>query len=176
MKSNVKLYLSTMVILAVITLGLTSCGSANVSTMLSNEDSNNRVAVATVHVAAIGLSEILKNATDENLRLETIRLFVEPIRFFDDQSGYFYVYYYNCICIANGGDKNLAGKDLSNHQDMKGKFVIRELSTIARNGGGFMDGYWPHPGTKQEQRKIGYVEPIPGTDYFIGTGYYSDTK
>ena len=84
--------------------------------------------------------------------------------------------YYNCICVANGGDKTLVGKDLSDYQDMTGKFVIRELSTIARGGGGFMDGYWPHPETKKEQRKIGYVEPILGTDYFIGTGYYPDTK
>lgn len=176
MKSNVKLCLAIVIILAIFIMGLSSCGNTSVSTTLSNEESNNRIAKATVHIAAVGLGEMLKNVTDENHRLELIRRFVEPIRFFEDQSGYFFVYYYNCICIANGGDRTLAGKDLSNYQDLKGKFVIRELSAIAKNRGGFMDGYWPHPETKKEQRKIGYVEPIPGTDYFIGTGYYPDTK
>jgi signal transduction histidine kinase len=48
--------------------------------------------------------------------------------------------------------------------------VIQELSKTAKNGGGYVTFYWPHPQTRIEQRKIGYVEPIPGTDYFIGRG------
>jgi len=43
---------------------------------------------------------------------------------------------------------------------LKGKYVIKELSNIAKNGGGFMDGYWPYPQTKQETKKFGYVEPV----------------
>jgi signal transduction histidine kinase len=132
--------------------------------------------VSTVHVAAVGLGELLKDTTDESRRVEMVGDFVDPIRFFDDKSGYFYVYYYNCVNVAHAVDKSLPGKDLTDYKDTKGKFVIRELSATARNGGGFVTFYWPHPVTKEEQRKSGYVEPIPGTDYFIGTGYYPDTR
>ena len=174
MRLKVIIPLIIILLISVITPGLVSCGQE--SPDFSNEESNKRVAVATVHVAATGLGELLKNVSVEDRRLELIRNFVDPIRFFDDQSGYFFVYYYNCVSIANGGDPSLAGKDLSGYQDAKGKYSIRDLSAIAQNGGGFMDGYWPHPVTRTIERKIGYVEPIPGTDYFIGTGYYADTK
>jgi signal transduction histidine kinase len=178
MKFNLKLILLILAVftsLSVLTLGTFSCGRASTS-MMSIEESNNRVAVATVHVAAVGLGEMLKGVIDENQRVEIVRKFIDPIRFFGDKSGYFYVYYYNCINLAHAVDKTLPGKDLSDYQDMKGKYVIRELSAEARKGGGFVTYYWPHPETKEEQRKIGYVEPIPGTDYFIGTGYYPDTR
>ena len=168
-----KLLLVILTILLV-TVGLVSCGEAG--TALSNEESNNRVAMAAVHVAAVGLGEMLKGIADENQRIDVVQKFIDPIRFFDDKTGYFYVYYYNCVNLAHAIDKTLPAKDLTDYKDMKGKFVIQELSAAAENGGGFVTYYWPHPETKEEQKKIGYVEPIPGTGYLIGTGYYPDTK
>ena len=64
------------------------------------------------------------------------------------------------------------GKDLSNYQDSRGKYVIRELSAAAMKGGGFVEYYWIKPGSTGEFRKLGYVEPIPNTTYFIGSGVY----
>lgn len=155
--------------------GLSGCSSAT-NNSFSQEESSQRLAATATHVAAVGLGEILVGVTDENQRIKTIQNFIDPIRFFDDRSGYFYVYYYNCINVAHAIDKTLVGKDLTDYRDMKGLFVIRELSAKAKSGGGYVTFYWPHPQTKAEQKKYGYVEPIPGTDYFIGTGYYPDTK
>ncbi len=166
-----------LVLLAAVSLFMTaavSCGQAGAA--VSQEESNGRVAAATVHVAAVGLGEMLKDVLAEDQRVELVRRFIDPIRFFDDQSGYFYVYYYNCTNVAHAVDKTLPGADLTDYRDMKGKLVIQELSAEAKKGGGFVEFYWPHPQTGEEQRKIGYVEPIPGTDYFIGTGYYPGTK
>jgi signal transduction histidine kinase len=174
MKLRFNLSSSLITIIIVFTLFSTSCSTQ--ANSLSNEESNNRIAQATVHVTAVGLGEMLKGITDETQRVELVRKFIDPIRFFDDQSGYFYVYYYNCVNLAHAIDKTLLGKDLTEYKDMKGKFVIQELSSASKNGGGFVVFYWPHPRTKVEQKKIGYVEPIPGTDYFIGTGYYPDTR
>jgi signal transduction histidine kinase len=173
-KSNTRLILALSAVLAILALGLVSCGKRDIT--WSNEESNNRVATASTHVAAAGLGEMLKGVTDESQRVELVRKFIDPIRFFDDKSGYFYVYYYNCVNLAHAIDKTLPGKDLTEYKDMKGKLVIQALSAEAKKGGGFVTFYWPHPQTKIEQRKIGYVEPIPGTDYFIGTGYYPETK
>lgn len=171
--SKVILFLFIAVI-ACLPLGILSCGDGGKA--ISIEESNNRIAKATIHVAAVGLGEILQDIPDENQRIETIRAFIDPIRFFNDASGYFYVYDYNCVNIAHAIDKTLPGKDLTDYTDMKGTYVIRELSAAAQNGGGYVTFYWPHPQTKEEQKKMGYVEPIPGTDYFIGTGYYPDTQ
>ncbi|MFA7711690.1 MAG: cache domain-containing protein, partial [Candidatus Neomarinimicrobiota bacterium] len=50
----------------------------------------------------------------------------------------------------------------------------RELSAAAATGGGFVEFYWVKPGATGEKRKLGYVEPIKNTDYFIGTGVYME--
>lgn len=130
-----------------------------------------------VHSAATGLSEVLLNKNiNEKERIHIIRSFADNIRFYPDKTGYFYVYDYNCINIAHAAQKELEGKNLYNYQDTKQKFVIRELSALAKKGGGFLEFYWKKPGEKEEKRKIGYVEPIPGTNYFIGSGIYSPAK
>jgi methyl-accepting chemotaxis protein len=139
---------------AVLPLVTVSCGDKD-NTAISLEDSNSRVVKAAVHVAAAGLGAMLKDITGENQRIEAVRTFIDPIRFFNDGSGYFYVYYYNCVNVAHAIDKTLPGKDLTDYQDMKGMYVIRELSRMAKNGGGYVTFYWPHPQTKEEQRKIG---------------------
>ncbi len=175
MKHSLKVSIITLItIIMVFTLGSISCTTQD--DPLTNEESNNRVAQAAVHVTAVGLAEILKDIAEESQRVDLIRKYIDPVRFFDDQSGYFYVYYYNCINLAHAIDKTLPGKDLTEYKDMKGKLVIQELSAASKKGGGFVDFYWPHPETRVEQKKIGYVEPVPGTDYFIGTGYYPDTR
>jgi len=166
----------TLTCLAVICFTWLLTGAAACSNGVSLEERNDRIASSTVHTAAVGLGEVLKNISDESQRVDLIRRFIDPVRFFDDESGYFYVYYYNCMNLAHAIDKTLPGRDLTGYQDSKGMYVIQELSKKAKAGGGFITFYWPHPETKEEQRKSGYVEPIPGTDYFIGTGYYPNTK
>ena len=167
---RLSLLVAAALIIVTATLG---CCAGTTGTASTGEENKSREAVAAVHVAAVGLGEIL-DGMDETRQIETIREFIDPIRFFDDGTGYFYVYDFDCINIAHAVDKTLPGQNLSDYQDMRGLFVIRELSAAAQNGSGFVTYYWPHPQTKVEQRKVGYVETIPGTDYFIGTGYYPD--
>jgi len=130
------------------------------------------IAKTVVHATAFGLGEILKDVKTEENRIALIRAFISPIRFYPDKSGYFYGYDFKCVNIAHATQKDLQGKNLYDHKDVKGKYVIRELSAAAKKGGGFVEFYWVKPGTKGEKKKLGYVEPIPGTDYFIGTGVY----
>jgi signal transduction histidine kinase len=129
-------------------------------------------AKAVVHATALGLGEVLKDVKTEKERVDMIRSFIKPIRFYADQSGYFYVYDFSCLNIAHAIQNDLPGKNLYDHKDVKGKFVIRELSAAAKKGGGYVEFYWVKPGSKDEFKKTGYVEPILGTNYFIGTGVY----
>lgn len=129
-------------------------------------------AKAVVHSSAVGIGEVLKTIPDSAGKVGIIRIYIDSIRFYDDHSGYFYVYNYQCVNIAHATQKNLQGQDLYNYQDCKGKYVIRELSAAAAQGGGFVEFYWIKPGSTGEKLKIGYVEPIPGTNFFIGSGVY----
>ncbi|MBN1473914.1 MAG: cache domain-containing protein, partial [Syntrophaceae bacterium] len=111
-------------------------------------DCNKEAAVSAVHTAAVGLGEILKDVRRESWRVDIIRSFIAPIRFYKDKSGYFYVYNYKCLNIAHATQKNLEGQNLYNYRDTKGKFVIRELSAMAKKRGGFVEYYWVKPGHK----------------------------
>jgi signal transduction histidine kinase len=133
---------------------------------------SSEIAVTMTQNIASGLGSLLKNIEDPKKRVDTIRSFIDPIRFYSDQSGYFYVYDYRYVNIAHATQKELQGKNLGNYKDNKGNFVIQELAAVAKKGGGFVEYYWVKPGEKGEKKKIGYVVPIPNTDYFIGTGVY----
>ncbi len=146
-------------------------GGAKVKAAVHTE-ANKEIARTMVHAVAVGLGGALANLKNENERIELIRAFVAPIRFYADKSGYFYVYDSKCLNIAHAIQKELQGKNLYNYQDVKGSYVIRDLHAAAQKGGGFVNFYWVKPGARKESAKLGYVEPIPGTDYFIGTGVY----
>jgi len=149
--------------------------SCNKNDDLSNDEIlawNKQVAVAYVHSYAVSIGEAVLDMKDDNTKINYIRRAIDPISFYSDSSGYFYVYDYDCISIAHARQKDLQGKNLYDYTDTHGKFVIRELSAMAKKGGGYVEFYWIKPGDTGEKKKLGYVEPIPNTRYFIGSGVY----
>lgn len=68
---------------------------------------------------------------------------------------------------------HLVGKDLSGMKDIKGKLFFIEFCNIAKNGGsGWVDYYWPKPGSKTPVLKSSYIEGVPGGDTYFGCGVY----
>ncbi len=135
-------------------------------------DTYKQIMVAVVHASAMGLSEVLNNYKSEAERTDFIRTYVNKIRFFPDQTGYFFVYNFDAVNIALPNPNKWQGKNLYDQKDSHGKYVVREVSAAAKKGGGFVEYYWAKPGSTGEHKKLGYAEPIPGTNYFIGTGVY----
>jgi len=148
--------------------GISSCEKDDSDTL----EWNKRIAEAYVHSYAVSIGEAVTEMDDDSTRIAYIRRAINPIRFYPDSSGYFYVYDFACVNIAHARQKDLEGKDLTDYFDSQGKYVIRELSAMAQSGGGYVEFYWIKPGESGEKKKLGYVEPIPNTDYFIGTGVY----
>jgi signal transduction histidine kinase len=129
---------------------------------------------AAVHVAASSLAGVAVK-TDGTYDVETIRKFVNSVRFLDDQTGYFYVYdSTNNFCIAHAILKDFEGKDKTDYTDSRGMKVIQELSKIAVDTpiGGYLNFYWMNPKTTKEEKKLGYIEMIPGTKLYVGSGIY----
>jgi signal transduction histidine kinase len=133
---------------------------------------NKKIAVAYVHSYAVSIGAAVTEIRDDSTRIAYIRRAIDPISFYPDSSGYFFVYTFDYVNIAHARQKNLQGQNLINYTDSRGKFVVRELSALAQAGGGYLEYYWIKPGETGEKKKLGYVEPIPNTDYFIGTGVY----
>lgn len=158
--------------LIILTSWLLFMSTVSLSAAMDDVERNKDIAQTIINSTATGLGAVLKDIKTEKDRLQLIRSFIDPIRFYPDKSGYFYVYDYDCVNIAHATQKDLVGKNLQDYKDCKGKFVIRELSEAAKKDGGFVEYFWVKPGLEGEHRKIGYVEPIPNTKYFIGTGVY----
>ena len=84
---------------------------------------------------------------------------------------YFYVYDFNCICLAHGAKPGLVGKDLSEMVDIKQTKLIQALRDAAKQGKGWVAFYWQNPTTSKIEKKLGYVEKYDET-FFIGSGTY----
>ncbi|MCM0754694.1 methyl-accepting chemotaxis protein [Desulfovibrio aminophilus] len=130
-----------------------------------------KIQVATRSMA-LSLGQELAGVAGDEARVEFIRRAVDPIRFEDDKSGYYFVYR-GTVNVALPPKKEVQGKDMAESKDKNGVFFVRELARQAAAGGGFVQYIFPKPG-KGDQPKLGYAEMIPGTDLWIGTGIYID--
>jgi signal transduction histidine kinase len=139
-------------------------------------DYEKRIAFAVVHSSAIGLCAVLSQFKSEIDRVNFIKTYASPIRFYNDESGYFFVFTLDGLNIVHANPKELEGQNMFDVRDSKGDYFIRKMCAVAKRGGGFIEYFWAKPGSESgdPKRKLGYVEPIPGTNYFIGAGVYME--
>lgn len=130
-----------------------------------------KLRVAT-HSTALALGELLEGLDSEEQKMEAIRKAVDPVRFEDDKSGYYFVYR-DTTNVALPTKKELQGEDLGDTADKNGVYYVKELKEKAHEGGGFVRYVFPKPGAG-ETPKLAYAEMIPGTKCWIGTGVYLD--
>ena len=128
---------------------------------------------STTEIEATLIGEAIQDVQDVESKIEIITAMTENVRFFDDKSGYFFVYDLSGTNVCLPTKKELVGKNLYDAKDTKGNFFIRDLIKAAKSGDGFVEYYFDKPG-KGVQPKLSYVKMIPGTEFFIGTGVYID--
>jgi len=119
------------------------------------------------------LSHALKNKNSSQEIISHIIEQTDPIRFFDDKSGYFFAYNLSGIRVNVPINKKDNGKNLLELKDPKGFPFVAEFIKTAKNGGGFVTYSFEKEG-QGLQPKLSYVKLIPGTDILIGTGMYID--
>ncbi len=129
--------------------------------------------VATMtRVVAQGLADVLGTLPDEPARVAALRAFVRNVRFLQDQSGYFWVYRGH-VCVSNPAFPELEGRDQGDLTDAAGAHIMRDMAELAAAGGGFYSYRWKKPAQDGPAlAKLASVAPLPGTEYWIGTGVY----
>jgi methyl-accepting chemotaxis protein len=138
--------------------------------MLEGQKEKLKVAV---HSMAVSLAENVKSLPpDKAMWAESFRTQLKSIRFEADESGYFFVYEGTTV-VTVPIKPELTGKDLREAKDKNGIAFVQVLSEAAKKGGGFVTYIFDKPG-KGLVPKLAYAEPIPGTNYWIGTGVYLD--
>lgn len=88
--------------------------------------------------------------------------------------GYFFVFDFAGTNLLYPRQPQLQGRNLLELRDRQGGYPIRKLLDQARAGGGYVEYEWARPSTGQMEPKLGYVEPIAGWEWMIGTGTYVD--
>ena len=126
-----------------------------------------------VEVEAGVIGRRLQGLTTRAEQIAAIIAETDPIRMFDDRSGYLFTYDVRGVRINQPTDKSRNGQDFIDMTDVNGVRLIEELIKAAKAGGGFVAYHYEKPG-KGVQPKISYATMIPGTDIMIGTGVYCD--
>ena len=126
-----------------------------------------------VDTAAATLGMRLQGLKTREEQIAAIIAETDPIRFFEDKSGYFFTYETNGVRINVPINKSQNGQNLIAQVDKKGNRFIEDLCIAAQKGGGFCEYYFEKEG-KGIQPKLAYSAMIPGTSFMIGTGVYID--
>jgi len=90
------------------------------------------------------------------------------------KTGYFWVNDSNHVVLAHGAKDSLVGKDMTDLQDKKGKYLYQEIvkTANASENGGLVKYFWSIPGKTGDFEKFSYVQRFEPWDMIIGTGAY----
>lgn len=118
-----------------------------------------------------------KTITDSTNRAKFSQAFVDAARFYDDESGYFFIETLPLAWAVAHINHDIIGTSRINIQDENGKYFIQQMvETVTYSGFGFIEYYKKNPSTGISERKLSFVTSIPSANWFIGAGFYGDPE
>lgn len=118
-------------------------------------------------------SEKAKGSSDETIK-EVILAQLDELRFFNDKSGYIFIYENDGTNVLLPTNKSLQGKSLIGLKDSNGVFFVKELIAMAQKGGGLVKYFFPKIKDGQPFLKFAYSVPFEPYKWTLGTGIYVD--
>lgn len=113
-----------------------------------------------------------QNKSDEAIK-EAIFHKLRDMRFFDDDSGYVFIFDYDGVGSMHA-NRSLEGKNLFGLKDSNNVPFIEELVKAAKSGGGFVTYHFPKVKDGKPFPKLSYALPFSPYNWMIGTGVYID--
>jgi two-component system, NarL family, sensor kinase len=125
-----------------------------------------------VNLARSAVQHLVRDGMPDARAQEQALAILQRLEFGHD--GYFFVFDFDGTNLAYPRQRQLEGRNLMALQDRDGGYPVRKLVDQARAGGGYVEYEWARPSTGQLETKLGYVEPIAGWQWVLGTGTYVD--
>ncbi|MDC0336514.1 cache domain-containing protein, partial [Pseudodesulfovibrio sp.] len=127
------------------------------------------------HVLATHLYDQYKDTRSLNEIEIMVRETLRPLRF-NDGRGYYFATRLDGMEMLFADRPELEGKNFLDMQDTQGKWVIKDMITIAQDKG---EGFYTYTWTKPRHKgrtfpKIAFIKYFAPFDWFIGTGEYID--
>jgi len=111
--------------------------------------------------------------SDEAIKKELFKL-ANDVVFFQDKSGYIFIYDYEGVVLMHPKKPNLVGKNLWDLEDSNGLKMIQKLIENAKKGGDFLNFGWVKTKDKPPVDKIGYSTAFEPYSWMMGSGIYTD--
>lgn len=115
-----------------------------------------------------------KGTSDAKIKEAILDKF-EDLRFFNDKSGYVFVYQYDGTNVLFPTNNSLKGENLIDQKDSKGVFFLKELIDVAKKGGGVVKYEFPKEKDGKSFLKFSYAVPFAPYNWMLGTGVYVDS-
>ena len=115
-----------------------------------------------------------KNGSSDDEIKQALKDSIKNVRFFEDNSGYVFIYSYDGTCIALPTKPSLEGKNLNHLKDTNGVYIVQELIKAAQKGGAIVKYLWPKGSEKEPQPKFAYGIDFKPYQWTLGTGVYVD--
>jgi two-component system, NarL family, sensor kinase len=125
-----------------------------------------------VNLARSSVQHLVRDGLPDAKAQEQALAILKRLEFGHD--GYFFVFDFDGNTLLYPRQPQLQGRNQRDVQDRDGGYPIRKLLDQARAGGGYVEYEWGRPSTGQLEVKLGYVEPIAGWQWVLGTGTYVD--
>jgi len=107
--------------------------------------------------------------------LEKIKSKLRDTRFFNDLSGYYFIFDFHGTCVMHGVNKELEGQNFFNAQDGDGRYFIQNAINRFQTEEAFASTWrWQNPKDETSRKKIGYQKRFEPLGIFIGSGRYED--
>ncbi len=124
-----------------------------------------------VETAKSAIAPIVADASaDDEAAKERAKAVLRSLRFNDNN--YVFVYGYDGKNLVLPHNRQLEGTAMLDKQDADGKYLVKDMISIAKNGGGFYQYQWPHPETRQAEPKYSYADGIEKWGWMLGAGVY----
>ncbi|WP_318467878.1 methyl-accepting chemotaxis protein [Photobacterium leiognathi] len=120
------------------------------------------------------IENILAKGGDDTAILEDVRQLISPIRFAENDAGYFFIYTMNGVNVAHPLKPEIQGTDQIGATDANGVAYIKVLIDAAKNNGQFVKYSFPKKANQLAQPKESYAISLNDGKWFIGTGLYID--
>jgi len=121
------------------------------------------------HQATLARSGKVSAADAKQIAMQTVK----AMRY--DGKEYFWINDTRPHMIMHPIKPKLDGKDLSGVKDPNGKYLFMEFVKAVKTGGaGFVDYFWPKPGSPEPVPKISYVKLHEEWGWIVGSGIYID--
>lgn len=115
-----------------------------------------------------------KGIPDDKIK-EAILEKLDAMKFFNDNSGYIFVYEYDGTNVLMPNNKAVQGTNLIGLKDVNGVYLIKELIEKAKNGGGLVKYLFPKVKDGKPLPKFSYSISFGPYNWMMGTGIYVDS-